>query len=287
MAAYTAMDFNNALGPVHGPVLFKALQPLKMGAQAAPACLYKYIEPYHMDADKRMVHVRNCCSEKEEYTILSTLGQGAESIVYRARCHKTSQQVALKFEPASASCQLTNEIKILAVLAGVPGVPTLLSSGTTLDGLQHYSTIDVVGHSICEYEWSRQHSQLLWEAAVDIIKGVHAKGIVLMDLKPSHFILSLHGLFLIDYGLSYVLSVGRDITLLMSTSSFSSVRESSHIANPGYRADWESLIFCFLYITQRKLPWLKEGISDKQRINMKQKVLKQFPELPPLCVPML
>jgi len=146
---------------------------------------------------------------------------------------------------------------------------------------------DYIGFSICEYEWSMQQLQLLWEAAVDIITKIHAKGIVLMDLKPRHFILSLHGLFIIDYGLSYFLSVGRDITLLMSSSMFSSVKESNHIANPGYRADWESLVFCFIYLKQRKLPWLKKGISEKQRINMKCKVLKQFPELPPLYAPML
>lgn len=50
-----------------------------------------------------------------------------------------------KLEPTLKSSQLRNEITILLALAGVVGVPTLLSYGTVLDGSKYYPATDVVG----------------------------------------------------------------------------------------------------------------------------------------------
>jgi len=91
--------------------------------------------------------VRDCNTLKiEKFTLLSTLGRGAQSIVHRAFCHSNSQIVSLKLEPISdLSSQLMNEAYFLLQLAGLPGVPTLLSCGSTLDRKRFYSTTDVIG----------------------------------------------------------------------------------------------------------------------------------------------
>lgn len=48
-------------------------------------------------------------------------------------------------EPVSERSQLLNEVYILTKLAGLPGVPTLLSSGETLDKSKFYSTTNIIG----------------------------------------------------------------------------------------------------------------------------------------------
>jgi predicted Ser/Thr protein kinase len=83
--------------------------------------------------------------KQREYTILSTLGRGAESVVYRAQCNSERQEVSLKIAPVTEYVQLHNEANMLTVLAGIPGVPTLLSCGMTQDMLYYYSSTDVVG----------------------------------------------------------------------------------------------------------------------------------------------
>lgn len=89
--------------------------------------------------------MRSIDGKLEEYTILSTLGHGAQSVVYKARQHSTMRVVSLKLEPSSDQSQLVNEIDVLTALRGMPGVPTLLSYGHTLDGSHFYSSTDVVG----------------------------------------------------------------------------------------------------------------------------------------------
>ena len=91
------------------------------------------------------VQVRDFFGNLEEFTLLSTLGSGAKSVVYRARCHSNSREVSLKLEPASKCSQLLNEADMLTILDGTPGVPTLLSCGMTLDNSNFFSTTDVVG----------------------------------------------------------------------------------------------------------------------------------------------
>jgi serine/threonine protein kinase len=90
--------------------------------------------------------VRDTNTQKmEEFTLLSTLGRGAQSVVHRARWHFNSQEVAIKFEPVSDTSQLLNEAYILTKLVGLPGVPGLLSYGITLDRSKYYSATNVLG----------------------------------------------------------------------------------------------------------------------------------------------
>ena len=89
--------------------------------------------------------MRDTNGKLEDYTILSTLGCGAKSVVYRALWHTTSREVSLKLEPTGEHNQLLNEAYILTSLAGAPGVPKLLSCGTTLDDTQYYSSTNILG----------------------------------------------------------------------------------------------------------------------------------------------
>ena len=73
---------------------------------------------------------------------------------------------------------------------------------------------------------------MLWKAAVEVIKGIHAKGIAIMDLKPEHLILSSRGLFIIDYGCSYFVAKGRPLAFLLMSPMFASVRDFTHFADP-------------------------------------------------------
>jgi serine/threonine protein kinase len=131
-------------------------------AQAAPAKLYRHVDMRDAHSmvseywgaistlvNSWQIHVCDNDGMTEQFTVLSVLGRGAQSVVYRARCQSTSQEVSLKLEPVNKRSQLLNEVKILKELAGLPGVPTLLSNGSTLDNNHYYSSTDVIGiHSV-------------------------------------------------------------------------------------------------------------------------------------------
>lgn len=83
--------------------------------------------------------------------------------------------------------------------------------------------------------WSKQEASVLWEAAKQVIEGIHSKGVVIMDLKPEHIIVSPKGLFIVDYGCSYWLTRGRPIAFMLTSPVFASVRQFTHFGNPvGY-----------------------------------------------------
>jgi serine/threonine protein kinase len=174
--------------------------------------------------------------------------------VHRAFCHSNLQEVSLKLEPVCERSQLLNEAYILTKLAGLPGVPTLLSHGTTLDGSKYYSTTDVIGifyfyfyfmqqtleitnlhegSSLNKHKWTKEDGELLWRAAVEVVKGIHSRGAAIIDLKPEHLILSPRGLFIVDYGCSYFVAKGRPIAFMLMSPIFSSVRDSNSYCQPG------------------------------------------------------
>jgi hypothetical protein len=54
--------------------------------------------------------------------------------------------------------------------------------------------------------------------------------------------------------------------------------------NPGFAADWESLIFSFMYLIEGKcLPWFGPSmkLSMQQVLEKKRRVLRRFAEIPP------
>jgi hypothetical protein len=58
----------------------------------------------------------------------------------------------------------------------------------------------------------------------------------------------------------------------------------------GFEADWESLVFSFIYLAQRKLPWYggqKVKITEDRLMMMKKRVIQKFTVMPPRTVPML
>lgn len=73
---------------------------------------------------------------------------------------------------------------------------------------------------------------VLWKAAVEIVRGIHNRGVAIMDIKPDHLILSSRGLYIVDYGCSYFVANGRPIAFLLMSPIFSSVRDSTHFSNP-------------------------------------------------------
>jgi tRNA A-37 threonylcarbamoyl transferase component Bud32 len=88
------------------------------------------------------------------------------------------------------------------------------------------------GCSLDLYEWTKNDAEELWKAVVEIVQAIHSKGIAIMDLKPEHLILTPRGLFVIDYGCSYFVKMGRPIPLLLMSPMFSSVLDDTHFENP-------------------------------------------------------
>lgn len=88
------------------------------------------------------------------------------------------------------------------------------------------------GVPVGKLKLNRQELEVVWTAVVAVIKGIHSRGVAIMDMKPNHIIISPSVLYIIDYGCSYVVNEGRTINLVLISPIFASELEFSQFANP-------------------------------------------------------
>jgi serine/threonine-protein kinase len=150
------------------------------------------------------------------YQVLSLLGEGGQSAVYRARDRRAGDEVALKVLKVGTSPEATErmfrEARAMATLQGTAAVRVLDQQWTDdgamclvtelLDGLpldDHLHTIESQGGKV-DVAWVLR----LMEPVVVTLQSAHGVGIVHRDLKPANiFVLSEArggGVRLLDFG---------------------------------------------------------------------------------------
>ncbi|HEX4477395.1 MAG TPA: serine/threonine-protein kinase [Polyangiaceae bacterium] len=148
------------------------------------------------------------------YEILSLLGEGGQSSVYRARDRREGDEVALKILKPGTDKESTErmfrEARALASLHGTATV-RVLDQEWTDDGAMSLVTELLIGEPLDDalekIEASGKRVELdyiarLLEPVVETLHAAHAIGIVHRDLKPANiFVLSEdRGVRLIDFG---------------------------------------------------------------------------------------
>eukprot|EP01124_Arcella_intermedia_P037137 TRINITY_DN9877_c0_g1_i3.p1 TRINITY_DN9877_c0_g1~~TRINITY_DN9877_c0_g1_i3.p1 ORF type:complete len:730 (+),score=167.43 TRINITY_DN9877_c0_g1_i3:34-2190(+) len=215
----------------------------------------------------------------QQYTVLQQIGKGRRSIVFAAT-DEMEREVCIKLEPIRDCDQITNEVQILKKLAGCKGVPTLLFSGTTQFQGEGYQAVvtDVVGEkNISELQIDIHSMVLLAKQAVDILHGIHKRGIMHNDIKPDHFVIKNNAMYLIDYGCSGPIGI---------PSKLETPKFASYFGFESEKKDFESLWYSFLSLCM-KLPWDKNEIQELEELNLRLKYspenqLKAFPQIAPI-----
>ncbi|MCH8150312.1 MAG: serine/threonine protein kinase, partial [Planctomycetes bacterium] len=140
------------------------------------------------------------------YTIGSELGRGGMGVIYKARQHHPSRDVALKVIrgshlPDAQQKRLFNrEIQSLARLRH-PNVADIHEAGVTDDGRPFFAMELVHGKTLSEYasdlptdtRSQRQRIRTLlgvFEKICDAISYAHQRGVIHRDLKPSNIIVT-------------------------------------------------------------------------------------------------
>ncbi len=148
------------------------------------------------------------------YEVLSLLGEGGQSAVYRARDRRAGDEVALKILKPETSPEATErmfrEARAMATLHGTAAV-RVLDQQWTEDGAMCLVTELLAGEPLDEALTSAEtnggRAEISWisgliEPVVVTLQAAHGMGIVHRDLKPANiFVMSGgRGVRLLDFG---------------------------------------------------------------------------------------
>lgn len=153
------------------------------------------------------------------YRVLSELGRGGMSIVYRAARADGAyeQEVALKLlrpeiAPGKAHELLQRERQILANLDH-PGIVRLLDGGATADGLLWFAMEQIEGERIDRY-CAKQSLTLdarlrLFLEVCEAVQHAHSRLLIHRDIKPGNILVGADGRpRLLDFGIAGILEAG-------------------------------------------------------------------------------
>lgn len=153
----------------------------------------------------------------DRFALGRVAGSGGFGVVYEAVDMADPQRVrvAIKMEKGEHRVRsLRHEAVVFAALAGGPGVPPVLWSGsaTAGDGRRvDVLVMPLLGDSLYDYMRGKASGHLPPTAVMRIaryilryLEHMHARGWLHRDVKPHNFLLdrSRRGLFMVDYGLA-------------------------------------------------------------------------------------
>ncbi|KAF9975546.1 Casein kinase I isoform alpha [Actinomortierella ambigua] len=128
-----------------------------------------------------------------QYRVLGKIGEGSFGEVYRATHIDTGVDYAIKREPINVPHpQLIHEAKMYEKLKGEEGVARMHWFGR--EGAYHALVLDLLGPNLKQVRREVETFPLsfvieLGVQIIDIIEGIHRKGIVYRDIKPENFLL--------------------------------------------------------------------------------------------------
>ncbi|PCH40612.1 kinase-like protein [Wolfiporia cocos MD-104 SS10] len=184
----------------------------------------------------------------------------------------TGAGVAIKFEMISSDepQTLPYEAAIYAQLEGVRGIPKIHWSGQESNA--HFLVMDKLGPDLekmrrfCRGEMSLKTVLMLAEQMLTIIEEVHARGIIVRDIKPENFAMGLveeyKRLHLLDMGLCKLYLdplTGKHMPFREGRGGIGTPRYASHNIHfglePSRRDDVEGIGILLLYLLHGRLPW--------------------------------
>jgi serine/threonine protein kinase len=214
------------------------------------------------------------------YQIIENIGEGSFGKVFKAKHSRTDNEVAIKVQHKESAQVLKHEAKIYKYLNDISGVPTIRNYG--IDNGFSYLVLDLLSHSLDNFELNHSDCIRHMLTAFNIIKQVHERGVIHRDIKPDNFLIKkdingVYQLYLIDFGLSklFMQSNKKHIEKkidkkFVGTANYASVNIHNGI-EASRRDDMESLCYTFISIYGHKLPWIK--LTEKYKSDSQKKEL--------------
>jgi len=188
--------------------------------------------------------------------------------VFNAIQVHTGADVAIKFEPTPTT--LPYEAAVYAQLEGVPGVPRIHWSGKERNA--YVIVMDKLGpnleqlRKVCRGRFGLRTVLMLGEQMLSIIDAIHARGIIVRDIKPQNFAMGLveeyKRLHLLDFGLCKLWldpTTGKHMPFREGRAGIGTPRYASGLVHfglePSRRDDVEAIGFLLLYLLHGRLPW--------------------------------
>ena len=237
-----------------------------------------------------------------KYQLEQKLGNGAFGSIYQGSNVRTREKVAIKMEPTNSEQKsLKNETRVYQYLNGCRGIPNIRWFGT--DSNATYMVIDLLGPSLTQMIKNEQENLSLVSIAkiavqmIDILEGIHDKGMIHRDLKPDNFLVhptkGIDQIYLIDFGVckTYLQSDTnehiemRKTNAMIGTPNFASVN-AHHLLELSRRDDLESFVYTLLFLYFGNLPWT--FISREEMVKQKTELVEnQNQEIPDIFVQIL
>ncbi|KAJ8690077.1 hypothetical protein PTI98_012916 [Pleurotus ostreatus] len=209
---------------------------------------------------------------KDNYQCTFLLGCGSFAYVWNGIQVHTGAGVALKFEvmDPSVPSTLPCEAVIYAQLEGVEGIPRIHWSGQGKNA--NVIVMDKLGLNLehlrrfCRGQLGLKTILMLGEQMLSTIEHVHARGIIVHDIKPENFAMGYledyQRLCLFDMGLSKLYldpATGKHIPFREGRGGIGTPRYASHNVHfglePSRRDDVEAIGILLLYLLHGRLPW--------------------------------
>ena len=211
-----------------------------------------------------------------KYKIIEKIKEGSFGIIFKGENVRTSDLVAIKFEPKDIDKKtLKNEAKIYQYFGRIDGFPQLKWFGTNENN--NYLVMDLLGVSLSEMinYYKAFCLKTVLRLGVQIIKRIqilHERFLLHRDIKPDNFLSGLgkatNKLHLIDFGISKrydydgVHISEAKIHKLIGTPNFVSLNVHNGI-EPSRRDDLESCIYIIINMLFGELEWFNKKDTDE------------------------
>ncbi|CAI6089393.1 unnamed protein product, partial [Clonostachys chloroleuca] len=220
------------------------------------------------------------------------IASGGYSRVYVGTDKKTNQQVAIKLEEVNQEVRSPSRGQETVKLEGrlyrkLPphSYPKLHWTGTTRGGLYNALVTDLLGPSLwnlweyCKHSFTQDTLCNIAIQALKRLQGLHQKGIIHNDVKPTNFAMGSgkngNTLYLIDLGLATTFEEIKHrekvkrVGGLLGTAYYAPL-EALRGKTRSYRDDLESLGLTLIELIKGELPWgdARDSLCLEQRAKI-------------------
>lgn len=222
---------------------------------------------------------------EERYKLVKKLNQGQWTEIFKAQDIKSKGKVAIKIEKSPNDSNIINELQFLSKFYYIQGFPKLLSQGNYRG--RQYFIMNYLGKSLkTKFAQTKNKFSIgcvlrIAEELLLRIESLHNSDILHRNIKPENILtgygLNWQTLSLINYSSALLISDNNDtnypnkklgpITNLLysSANSMSSIKYSK-------KDDLESIAYVLVHFCNGKLPWIKDGITDRQIKRIKEQI---------------
>lgn len=230
-----------------------------------------------------------------KYKILEKIGSGSFGTIYKGENIRNKEHVAIKVEAIHPEMKLLkNEANIYQYLKGIKGIPNVKWFGK--EETCYYMVIQLLGDSleVIKQRKGRFSLQLTLKIGIqilEILSGIHERGLVHRDIKPDNFLLGVQdsSIYLIDFGFckTYIKNGNREHILmktnkqLVGSPNYASIN-SHNLMELSRRDDLESVGYMLCYFYFGELQWGNDNVLDikkKKQLFISNKNKEKIPEI--------